>query len=551
MYPFQNPELTPAERVQDLLSRLTIEEKIGLLATHNLPVERLGIGEWYVGHEIARGLVNREAENPTTVFPQPIGMAASFDKEMMREIGRTAGREARAYNNERPQGGLMVWGPTVDLTRDPRWGRNEECYGEDPCLTGAMAAEYTLGLRGDGKVWNTIPTLKHFCANNHEEERGVDNADLDPRLRHEYYYAAFRTPIRDGGAHSVMTAYNEICHAPAAMNHDLRDVLKKDWGLGFVVTDGADFSQNVTAHKTYTSHAMALKACLNAGTDTMTDVDGCVHAAARKALADGLITEADLDEAIGNLLESRVLLGHFDAENPFSHLTREDVNTDADKALNLRAAREGMVLLNNSQELLPLDPQAYRKIGLFGQNADVNLMDWYTGTSSYLVSIRKALEERGCEVVYDIGWDIVKLQAPDGKYICIGEDDCLYADADFENAAEFYSCEHDDDLKWTNLRHVQSGRFLTLEGGVPHLGKTEVYGWYTSETLQQQYPDRLTGCVISDYLHGSQLTLDKNGRVVCRPKARPDASVMFLMETVSNGRERISELAKSCDAVIY
>lgn len=551
MYPFQNPECSVSERVQDLLSRLTLEEKIGMLSTHNLPVERLGICEWYVGHEIARGLVNREKENPSTVFPQPIGMAASFDKEMMREIGKVAGREARAYYNERKNGGLMVWGPTVDLSRDPRWGRNEECYGEDPCLTGEMCAQYTLGLRGEETIWATIPTLKHFCANNHEQERAVDNANLDPRLKHEHYYAAFRTPVKCGGAHSVMTAYNEICHAPAVMNHDLKNILKKDWGLGFVVTDGADFSQNVCAHKVFDSHAKALAACLHAGADIMTDEDDCVHSAARKALDQGLISEADLDLAIGNLLESRVLLGHFDPSTPYDQLTRADVNTDADKALNLRAAREGMVLLDNAQELLPLNPAAYKRIGLFGQNADVNLLDWYTGTSDYLVSIRKGLEERGCEVVYDIGWDIVKLQASNGKFLCIGEDDCLYADADEEHAAQFYLCEHADHGAWQNLRHVESGRFLNLDGSAPHLGKDEVYGWFTGETMHCQWHDRLEGYIFSDYLHGRQLALTGNGRIICRPKAHPDAAACLHVIVVSCGEDRIAELAKSCDAVIY
>lgn len=199
MFPFQNPALSDTERADDLVSRLTLDEKIGFLSTHNLPVERLGIGEWYVGCEIARGLVNRSEDKPSTVFPQPMGMSASFDPDMMLEIGKTAAREARAYYNAEPKGGLMVWGPTVDLARDPRWGRNEECYGEDPFLTGEMSIGYTKGLRGDGKVAATIPTLKHFCANNHEEGRGSDNANLNPRLRHEYYYAAFKASIVRGG----------------------------------------------------------------------------------------------------------------------------------------------------------------------------------------------------------------------------------------------------------------------------------------------------------------------------------------------------------------
>ena len=547
MYPFQDPSLSLQERVQDLLHRMTIDEKIGLLATHNLPIPRLGIGEWTVGQEIARGLVIRDAEHPSTVFPQPIGMAATFDKQLMYQIGLTAGREARAYYNEHKTSGLMVWGPTVDLSRDPRWGRTEECYGEEPFLTGEMAGSYTLGLRGEEQVWATIPTLKHFCANNHEQDRGIDNANLHPRIRHEFYYEAFRRPVVHGGAHSVMASYNEICHAPADMNHDLKDVLKKEWGLGFVVTDGADFSQNLTSHRTFPSHAQALQACLRAGTDIMTDNEDCVHAAARKALADGLITEADIDCAVGGLLESRMLLGEFDPKTPYDGLTRADVNTPADRALNRRAANEQMILLKNDGTL-PLDAGKHRKIGLFGANADCNLRDWYTGCSAYQVSIRQGLAERGTEIVYDPGWDIVRLQASNGCYLRFGEDGNLYADAEEAQAAEFYFCCHDAGLRWVNFREIRSGRFLTLADGNPHLGETEIFGWFTFESLHlDRYGDR---CVLSDYLLGSQLMLAGN-RIFCREKARPDSSVCFRMHTVSRGTERLAALAHGMDAVIY
>ncbi len=558
MFPFQNPQLTEDERVHDLLERLTIEEKIGLLSTHQSAVERLGIREWHIGQEIARGLVMREQENPSTVFPQPIGMAASFDPEMMYEIGMVAGREARAYYNERgKKGGLMVWGPTVDLTRDPRWGRNEECYGEDPFLTGEMSIAYTKGLRGEEAVSATIPTLKHFCANNHEESRAVDSANLNPRLKHEYYYAAFRAPITRGGAGSIMTAYNDICHAPAVMNHDLKHVLKKEWGLGFIVTDGADFSQNVTAHKVFDSHAKALQACLYAGADCMTDNDANVHNAARKALSEGLISESDLDTAIGNILRGRLQLGHFDPSTPYDGLTRADVNTPADRALNLRAAREGMVLLENNG-ILPFAKEKAGTIALLGAYADCDLPDWYTGTSSYHVTIRQGLEEAGCRVVTDEGWDIVKLEAPNGKFLRLGEDGTFYADAAQEDAEEFYLCVHDNEQEhqlcqhWVNLKSVKTGRFLHIpDSGVPEYGGTLVYAWFTSETLHLDRHSRTDCHVISDYLHGRQFTLDENNRLVLRPKARPDASVMFRVHEESRGVERLCALAKTADTVIY
>ncbi len=557
MFPFQNPSLPDSDRVQDLLTRLTINEKIGLLSTHQMPVERLNIGEWFVGHEIARGLVNREADKPSTVFPQPIGMAASFDPDMMYEIGKTAAREARAYHNEHRRGGLMVWGPTVDLSRDPRWGRNEECYGEDPFLTGEMTIAYTKGLRGDDRICATIPTLKHFCANNHEEGRASDSANLTPRLRHEHYYAAFRAPITRGGAMSVMTAYNEICHAPAVMNHDLKSVLKDEWGLCFVVTDGADFSQNVTAHGTFDSHAMSLKACLNAGADCMTDSAENVHAAARKALAEGILTEEEIDKALACTLTARLKLGHFDAETPFDRLTRADVNTDADRALNLRAAKEGMVLLENNG-ILPLSKKTAGTIALLGAYADCNLLDWYTGTSSYQISIKQGLLNAGCTLITDEGWDIVKIEAPNGKFLRLHEDGAFYADADEENAEEFYYCLHDNDKSrtadhdWVNLKSVRDGRLLRIpDNGIAEYGETTVYGWFTKETLRF-HRHSLTGKLcISHYLHGNQFTLDAKSRLVTRPKARPDANTQFALHCVSLGADRLAQIAKQADTVIY
>lgn len=551
MLPFRNPELKDEERADDLISRLTLDEKIGFLSTHNMPVERLGIGEWFVGHEVARGLVNRDEDKPTTVFPQPIGMSASFDTEMMLEIGKTAAREARAYYNQTKKGGLMVWGPTVDMARDPRWGRNEECYGEDPFLTGEMSIAYTKGLRGEGKVAATIPTLKHFCANNHEEGRGSDNANLNPRLRHEYYYAAFRPSIERGGAESIMTAYNELCHTPAVMNHDIKNILKKEWGLGFVVTDGGDFSQNVTAHKLFGSHAEALKACLDAGSDCMTDPVGNVHKAARTALEKGILTEKDIEAAIKNTIIGRIRLGHFDPSTPFDNLTLCDVNTAQDRALNLRAAKEGVVLLEN-KGVLPLSKEKAGKIALIGPNIDCNLLDWYTGTSSYNISIKQGLDEEGCELLCDTGWDIVRIKAPNGKYLRFDKEGFFVADADEQEAEKFNYCHHDHEHKWVNLQSVNDGRILNIpDGTAPSYGKTTVYGWFTSETLEIHTHSKTGKQIISDYHHKKQFTLDGDNRLVLREKAQPDESVMFSVEVISDGTERILSLAREADTVIY
>ncbi|MBR4318814.1 MAG: glycoside hydrolase family 3 C-terminal domain-containing protein [Oscillospiraceae bacterium] len=553
MFDYLNEHLPIKERVKDLLHQLTLEEKLNFLSTRQLPIERLNISEWLIGDEIARGLVSRDPQKYTTVFPQAIGMSATFDKKLLLQIGKTAGKEARAYYNlGEKTSGLMVWGPTVDLCHDPRWGRTEECYGEDPFLTGEMASMYTLGLRGDDpEIWATIPTLKHFCANSHEQDRDIDNANLNPRLKHEYYYQAFKKPVIKGGAHSVMTSYNEICHTPAVLNHDLKQVLKKDWGLGFVVTDAGDFIQNVTAHKIFHSHAESLSACLSAGADCMTDNETCVIAAARKALQTGLLSEADIDEAVSNILESHFLLGRFNQSSPYDDLQQNDINTEEDKALNLRAARENVILLDNHKNILPLNPQKMKKIGLFGCNADVNLKDWYTGYASYHVSVKKALEEKGFEVVYDSGWDIVKILAPNQKYVRIGEDDFLYADTDETHASAFYVCEHGREQDWDNFQEVQSGRFLKLENDFIKLGGKEVYGWFTSETFKLNYYGRKNGQLIYDHLEHKLVGLNEKQQLVCLKQARPSEQNLFFFRNENSYCARLFQLAKDCDAIIY
>jgi beta-glucosidase len=260
---FRDNNYTPEERLSDLLERLTLDEKVHMLSTHQYAVPRLGIGEWFVGCEVARGFVSKNPEEISTVFPQPIGLASTFDPELMERLGEIAGDEARYYYQKDKKGRLMLWGPTVDPERDPRWGRTEEAYGEDPYLIGEMTKAYTKGMAGDDPYYlKTIPTLKHFCANNNEAGRINCSADVSMRTLNEYYYEAFRIPITEGGAHSIMCAYNELAGVPACMNPDLEKKVKDEWGLDFIVTDGADFSQNVLAHHSHNKHSEALAAAI-------------------------------------------------------------------------------------------------------------------------------------------------------------------------------------------------------------------------------------------------------------------------------------------------
>ena len=231
-------------------------------------------------------------------FPQPIGMRSTCKSELLLKMGEVAVTEFRIYNQKFPNTKLMVWGPTVDLWRDSRCGRNEEGYGEDPYLTGQMSIAYTKGLSGDHEFYlRTVPTLKHFVANNNEIDRDKCSANLEPRLKHEYYYEAFRPAIMEGGACSLMTAYQEINKVPASMNSDLQSVVKDKWGLTFTVTDGGDFTQNVNSHHFSRTHSETIAHLLKNGADIMTDAEDIVSKSTLDALSKGLITEQQIDRS--------------------------------------------------------------------------------------------------------------------------------------------------------------------------------------------------------------------------------------------------------------
>jgi beta-glucosidase len=426
-YPFWNPELSVKKRVADLISRLTLNEKIGLLPARQQEIKRLGIKEFRVGVEVARGYVGREDDEVSTVFPQPVGLASTFNPALMKELGEIAGTEARIYNKKFPNTKLMMFGPTVDLLRDPRWGRNEESYGEDPFLAGEMSLAYTKGMSGDHKKYlRVIPMLKHFCSNNHEEGRGTDSANIEPRTLREYYYAAFEPAIRGGGAQAVMTAYNELSGLPAMNNPDLKNVCKDEWGMLVAVTDGADFSQNVLAHKHGLSHAETIAAAVKAGNNLILDSHLTTIAAAKEAVKQGLLTEKEIDKTVFETLTARFLLGEFDEDCIYNNVSDELLNCGEFREVNTRAAREVITLLKNDG-ILPLKEAENKKIAVLGPLGNANYPDWYTGKSSYNKTILHSIKNADfCD-----GCDIVAIKSlHNNKYLSVKEDGSVTADSD-------------------------------------------------------------------------------------------------------------------------
>ena len=548
-YPFRDSSLSFEERVKDLLSRLTIEEKANMLSSHMKAVPRLGIGEWYVGTEVARGYVGRTDEEISTVFPQPIGLASTFDMDLMYCLGEIAGNEARYYYQKKGNGGLMLWGPTVDMERDPRWGRTEEAYGEDPHLAGRMTYAYTVGLAGtDKKYMKTIPTLKHFCADNNEKDRGTCSANVDPRTLHEYYYKAFEFPITHGKARSVMAAYNELSGVPAVMNPDLQNVLKDEWGLDFVVTDGGDFSQNHLAHKNVKTHAEALALCLKNGADSMTDPEDMVYAAAMDALDRKLITEADIDKAVGNVLLGRFKLGEFDDEHPYKNMEVE-VDSEKSREINREAAKEQMCLLRNNG-ILPIRRYKAKKIAVIGPLADENYCDWYTGRASYAISIKDGMEnEYGAEnILFDNGYDIVSVRScKNGKYLSVDSDGDVRAVSDSAGTAESFEM-HDWDFGSINFKSVANGLYLTEDGTYKAKSRTP-YEWFIREWFKPTIHDGKYSfrswhdCAMDIYVNDED-------RLAVKRASSLTADKQFEIETLSKGAERAAKLAAEADIVI-
>ena len=537
------------ELAGELVEKLTLSEKLSLLSTHHHAVPRLNMGEFYIGTEVARGFVGRDDEHYSTVFPQPIGMASTFDTELMSELGEIAGNECRAYYNEKKTSNLCVWGPTVDMERDPRWGRTEEAYGEDVFLAGEMTAAYTKSMAADnGTYLKTIPTLKHFCANNNELHRSSCNSVVPLRLKYEYYYAAFRNAIVNGGAKSIMTAYNEVNGIPALCNPEVQSILKDKWGLWFAVTDGEDFSQTVKAHKYCSSYSEALADAIKAGCDTMTDLDSTVHVAAEKALEKGLLTEEEIDASLRNTLYARFKLGQFADDCPYDSINKSIVDCDTSREVNLRAACEQMVLLKNDG-LLPLkDPKG--KLAVCGPLADENLRDWYTGTFRDAVSVKAGFEKEfpECEIISDSLWDIVSIKASNGKYLSVKEDGSIAADADTVSGSELFELQ-DWGENWINFFSVKYKRYADDLDGSLRLNNRTIFDWFTHETFNLKETEN--GIIIEEYLGHNRLTCGNDGELSYTGEKAVSDAVLFTVETVSRGEERAKKLASECSAVIY
>lgn len=559
---FRNTDLSAEKRAEILLFSLTTEEKIGMLTSNLDANARLGIPPAHFGLEIARGVVQRNQKRETTILPQPWGMAASFDPQLMEQLGNMAGDEVRICNQmQESPGSLVLFGPTVDMERDPRWGRNEEAYGEDPFLTGALTVAYTKGLAGTHeKYLKTAPVLKHFYANNYENERLTTNASIPTRLKREYYLKAFEPAIRTGGAVGVMTAYNCINGVEGVNNPEVTDICKKEWGMPFALSDGGDFGQNVSAHHSYRTHAQSIADILGFGADMMLDSREMVDAAVREALENGLLPMARLNAAVKATLQIRIMLGELDAqENPYHFTDPEKLAGTAHKKLAVKMAEESMVLLEN-RGLLPLQEDGTCKVAVVGPLANENYTCWYCGYASQQTTVVQGFRKRLGEgrVLFDEGFDHVAILCKkNGKYIRLDEDMRLVADAQGPGQAEIFEKNDWDFGAWL-LRSLKSGKYIT-EGEMQESQKDihlelplycsadEAFGWFVKEWLKA---DIENGILRLKTWQDHSVALRQDGKLAACADAVQDMSDAFELVVVSSGPQRVAALAREADYTV-
>lgn len=398
--PYQNAQLSPLQRAEDLLQRLTLEEKVILMQNNSKGIDRLGIKPYEWWNEALHG-VGRSGL--ATVFPQAIGMGASFNNQLLEQVFTAVSDEARVKNRIARQNnsyaryqGLTFWTPNINIFRDPRWGRGQETYGEDPFLTGQLGLAVVRGLQGpaDAKYDKTHACAKHFAVHSGPEwNRHQFNADdVEPRFIYETYLPAFKELVTKGNVKEVMCAYNRFEGNPCCgSNRLLVQILRNEWNYqGIVVSDcGAidDFFVQ-GRHETSMDAAEASATAVLSGTDLEC---GSAYAKLVEAVKRGEIKEADIDKSVFRLLKARFELGEMDASTPWDNLIPESaLNSKANKQLALDMARQSMVLLKNNG-ILPLKKNV--TVALIGANANDSVMQWgnYNGFPEHTVTLLEAL----------------------------------------------------------------------------------------------------------------------------------------------------------------
>ncbi|MGN8647444.1 glycoside hydrolase family 3 C-terminal domain-containing protein [Gracilibacillus sp. HCP3S3_G5_1] len=547
----QSPSLPLEERLSTLMEALSLEEKISLLSTKQSAIPRLGIKEYAVGGEAAHGVVDRNG-GKATVFPQPIGLSSTWNKALLHQVGSVIGDEARIfYQQQNEKTGLTLWAPTIDMERDPRWGRTEEAYGEDPYLTGQLSKELIKGMQGDDPFYvKLVAAPKHFYGNNNERGREDTSNSIDLRNRKEYYLKAFEPAFKEANALSMMTAYNGVNGIPCMQIHEIEEIVRNEWNMdGFIVSDGGALTLNVEAYQYYTTFEEALADALKKGIDCFVDRKEVVEEAARKALDKQLIQPEDIDRAIRRMLRVRFRLGHFDldtSKNPYHHLPLHVMCSEKHSKLARKVTDESIVLLKNEEQLLPLQKDKLKKLAIIGPTANDVFRDWYTGYPPYKISPLAGIEDylSDVEISYHDGFDrMIWKPEHSSNYVGVNKENQWGVMKDDEWSAVLV--DEDWGNNWHVFRSVKTNRYLTQadKNSTFSATKEEVFDWFNREKINVAINDQ--GLYTLSSWNGYPLTI-KAGKVMVNEKD----TTLFEKKIIDNGIQTAAARAKESDVAI-
>jgi beta-glucosidase len=533
--PYRDPALPLDKRIDDLIERLTLDERIAMLHQYAPAVPRLGLGAFRTGTEALHGVAWL---GPATVFPQAVGLGATWDEELLRDVAEAVSVEQRAFHHHRPplvgEGphSLQAWAPVVNLLRDPRWGRNEEGYSEDPVHTARLAIAYCRGLAGDDpRHLRTAPVLKHFLAYNNEDDRCTTSSGLRPRVLHEYDLAAFRPVVSQGAATGAMAAYNLVNGRPCHVS-PLIEALR-GWADDelFVVSDAEAPSNLVDLEHYFDDHAESHAAALKAGIDSFTDHgddSGVPIGRLREALRRGLIDESDVDRAVRRQLSIRFRLSEFDPDlDPYAGIGPEVIDCAEHRTLARRLATESVVLLRNDG-LLPLDKP---RVAVIGPLADMLCEDWYSGTLPYQVTVAAGLRAELEEVSYADGSDRITLRSSTS-----GEPLGTFDVVDWGAAA-------------LTLRDTDTGRYLSLQDDSTLIADKELLkSWEVRETFRLERDG--DAVLLRSVLTRRYAAVDPaDGRVAVTAET-PEHAERWLRELVRDGIAQARAAAAAADVAV-
>ena len=487
-------ELTSADRAhltraRELVARMELEEKLPFLHQHSPGLERLGIGPFSTGTEALHGVAWR---GPAISYPQPVGLAATWDRDLLEAVGEQIAQEVRVHHGHAQPASLNVWAPVVNALRHPLWGRSEEGLSEDPLVNAHLGTALARGLRGRGQEWTTVPTLKHFLAYSHEVDRAATSSQLPPRVLHEYELPGYEDALVTGAAGAVMLAYNLVDGRPAHLSPLVNGHLRRlvaDPDLLFVVSDAGAPTNLVATQDAAADLTEAVGAMLRAGVDSFTDHGtdpGPTIRAARSALEAGLIRTEHIDQAVVRQLVARARTGEF-ATHP-SKAPSGAFDPAAATALSEQAASRGAVLLRHEDEALPARPGS--TIAVLGHLGQSVLRDWYSGELIDPVPFGAALAELHDGPVRQAAClDVLELSAG-GSPISCREDDLLLAvpetaaaSASASSAASFEVLDHGSGV--ISLRARATGRLVSPDDhGYLRAHAERVGGWVVQETFR-------------------------------------------------------------------